>query len=132
MKIRKPLADKNDMNVTPSQLDVVSKLMDGAAERQRVLSSNVANVNTPGYRRQGVSFEAELGALLEKNDTQAIQSVQVQVAETMGLPERQDGNNVDIDMEMGMLSKNSLLFQTYAQILSTKIGMMRSAISGNS
>ena len=41
-----------------------------------------------------------------------------------------DGNNVDIDFEMGQLSKNSLQYKVYAQILAMQLAQMRSAISG--
>ena len=57
--------------------------------------------------------------------------VEPEMRQTEGLAERSDGNNVDIDMEMGQLTKNSILFETYSQILATKLGMLRSAISGD-
>ena len=52
------------------------------------------------------------------------------VVEATGGTERADGNNVDIDAEMGNLNKNTLLFNAYAQILANKIAVMRSAITG--
>ena len=118
------------MSVNPSQLDLITRLLDVAAVRQRVISQNVANVNTPGYRRQEVAFEDELCAALESGQVDALRTLAPQVIYTEGLPERSDGNNVDVDVEIGQLTKNGLLFETYSQILATKLGMIRSAISG--
>lgn len=101
--------------------------------RQRVISQNVSNVNTPGYHRCEVRFEEELAQQLQRGGANTdVDDVPIAVQETEGLTERTDGNNVDIDMEMGQQTRNVLLYQTYSQILSTKLGMMRSAINGRS
>ena len=122
-------ADKAGMSVTPSHFDVVARLMDATAMRQRVIGQNVANVNTPGYQRSEVSFEDQLKKMLDDGDVD-LTSLDPQVLTTRGLTNRSDGNNVDIDIEMGQLSKNELLFETYSQILAAQLGMVRAAISG--
>ena len=53
------------MTVTSSQNDMVARLLDVAALRQKVVSQNIANVNTPGYQHQQVSFEAALQKALD-------------------------------------------------------------------
>ena len=119
------------MSVTVSQFDLLSQLLDASELRHRVISQNVANVNTPGYQRLAVSFEEELAQRLTSNDAnETLGDLIPEVYEEQGLPVRADGNNVDIDKEMGQLSKNSLLYQTYAQVLVSRLSMMRSAISG--
>jgi flagellar basal-body rod protein FlgB len=119
------------MTVRIPQADLLSRLLDASAARHQVLSQNISNVNTPGYRRQDVSFESALAKVLSATDGVAdLQGAKIQVEETEGGHTRADGNNVDIDMEMGALAKNALLYQTYAELLSNKIQMMRSAISG--
>lgn len=118
------------MSVTPSQIDLLSQLLDSAQLRNRVISQNVANVNTPGYRALDVSFEEQLAKTLSSlGDAKALDT-QPQVHEVSGLRVRADGNNVDIDREMGQLSKNTLFYQTYSQILASKLSTMRSAITG--
>ena len=114
----------------PSQFDLIGKLLEATSVRQRVISQNVSNVNTPGYHRQEVRFEDELTRLLQDRPGGSLEDLEIAVQETLGLGERADGNNVDIDMEMGQMTRNVLLYQTYSQILGTKLGMMRSAISG--
>ncbi len=125
------------MSVTPSQFDLLWKLLDASELRHRVISQNVANVNTPGYHRKDVSFEEELArhlAAAQSNgtatDDAGIRDMKAKVFEVSGLTGRLDGNNVDIDQEVGQLQKNALLYETYSQVLASKLGMMRSAITG--
>ena len=97
--------------------------------RMTVIANNLANVNTPGYHRHDVEFEEHLTRLLQTGDlTSSLDAPRV--VEVEGLPERADGNNVDVDQEIGQLNKNSLLYQTWTQILASKVSMMRSAIEG--
>ena len=130
VKPRRGLADTADMTVIPSQLGLLSKLMDAAQLRQQVIAQNVANVNTPGYHRLDVAFEDILAERLEGQNPADLGDLAPVVRAMEGLPERADGNNVDMDMEMGQLSKNALLYQTYAQILASQLATMRSAITG--
>ena len=120
------------MNVNLSQVDLFGKLLDATALRQRVLGQNIANVNTPHYQRQEVAFEEQLRAALTEGtwSAQKLDGLQPEVRPTLGLTARSDGNNVDIDLEMGRLTKNELLYETYTQILSHKLSTMRSAITG--
>jgi flagellar basal-body rod protein FlgB len=123
------LADTTGMSVKPSQLDLVARLLDVTSMRHRVIAQNVANVNTPGYRRLEVSFEQALARQLEAGFDE-IPDLKAKVVEASGGIERHDGNNVDVDAEMGRLQKNTLLFSVYSQVLALKMSAMRSAISG--
>lgn len=77
-----------------------------------------------------VSFEQALAEQVRRGRPLDATAVRADISESEGLPACVDGNNVDIDREMGALSKNALLYQTYAQVLSTQFNMMRSAITG--
>lgn len=116
--------------VQADQADLLARLLDVASFRHRTIAQNVANVNSPGYRQLDVSFEDMIAQHLERGDIAGAMQVREQVVEGTGGTERADGNNVDIDMEMGRLNKNTLLYKTYAQILGARLAMMRSAISG--
>ncbi len=116
--------------MTPSAfgIDVLQRVMDAAALRQKVIAQNVANVNTPGYRRMAVEFEGEMAkALGTPGGSPAAVSPTVVVADG---PERVDGNTVDLDREMGDLTKNGLLYQAAAQIVASRMASLRSAVSG--
>jgi flagellar basal-body rod protein FlgB len=115
-----------------SQFDLLSSLLDTAALRHRVIAQNVANVNTPGYRRQEVQFEDALAQALKSGSDPGAHSVQPRIVEGKGDVGRADGNTVDIDAEMGRLSKNNILYRFFGQVLNGNIATMRSAITGKS
>lgn len=115
------------MTPLPQGVGLLAQVLDTAALRHRVIGQNVANVNTPGYRRLEVLFEESLAHALEAPGSGAAAKPQVVVADG---PARVDGNTVDIDREMGDLSKNALLYQTAAQILTSRLATMRVAITG--
>jgi flagellar basal-body rod protein FlgB len=117
------------MSVTPSQLDLLARLLDVTSLRHRVIAQNVANVNTPGYRRLEVSFEEALARQLDGAQGE-IPELSAEIVQASGGPERPDGNNVDVDAEMGRLQKNTLLFAVYSHVLTAKLSAMRAAITG--
>jgi flagellar basal-body rod protein FlgB len=115
--------------MTPSAfgIDVLRRVMDAAALRHKVIAQNVANVNTPGYRRLAVEFEDEMGKALEAGTPVSEVTPTVVVADG---PERVDGNTVDLDREMGDLTKNGLLFQAAAQIAASRMASLKAAVAG--
>jgi flagellar basal-body rod protein FlgB len=113
-----------------AQFDVLARLLDVAALRHDVIAQNVANINTPGYRGLEVRFEDAFAQALAAGDARQALTVRPEVAAAAGGAERFDGNNVDIDAEMGRLGKNSVLFKVYTQLLSVQLAQYRSAISG--
>lgn len=124
------------MSVTPSQFDMLSRLADVSMLRQRVIANNVANVNTPGYRSQRVDFEDVLTEQLDRSrDTVQprldASRLKAELVEDTSNIVRVDGNSVNINKEMGRLSKNKLLYQTYMQLLTTKVAQMRLAVNGS-
>lgn len=120
------------MAVIPSQFDMLAKLTDVTQLRQQVLAQNVANVNTPGYRRLDVQFEEVFAEQFSRRADSPTIAPQAQVVEDENAPARLDGNNVEIDLEMMRLNKNTLLGNTYLQLLATKLAMMKRAVSGRS
>lgn len=116
------------MELSNARIDLLAQVMDAATIRHRVIAQNVANVNTPGYQRLDVRFEEELARILESGEP--VQGVTPEVVVDEQAIARVDGNTVDIDREMGMLSKNSLLYQTASQIATSRLAALRLAISG--
>lgn len=119
------------MTILNQKLDLLTRLLSAAEQRQQVISHNIANVNTPNYRRLELDFEAALAQELDRGTGKESPATPT-VKQTMGLPARSDGNNVDIDQEIGQLNKNALLQQVYLQLMSTDIGQMRRAMEGGS
>jgi flagellar basal-body rod protein FlgB len=122
-------ADSLNMETQLSGVGVLAQVLNAAALRHRVLAQNVANVNTPGYTRREVSFEADLAKALAAPDATA-SAVKPTVSTDEASPARADGNNVDIDKEMGAISKNALLYHAAAQIVASRVASLRAAIAG--
>jgi flagellar basal-body rod protein FlgB len=94
--------------------------MDLLSARQKLVASNVANADTPGYRTQDIDFQAEfLNAA----------GGQPRVSEVNDLPVKNDGNNVSLDREARLLAENALRFQVASQLIKSQIRAVRSAIS---
>jgi len=105
-------------------------MLDISAMRHRLLANNVANADTPGFKRSDVSFLDELASAVKSGDAAALAGLKPKVVKSMRvLATRNDGNNVDIDFEMGELSKNQLLYNINAQLLSKRFSMLKAAIS---
>ncbi len=128
---------------TPTDL-VLSKTLDAAALRHSVIAQNIANVDTPLYKRQEVAFEDSLKQALEKppklpmtvthpvhisNRGPGLGSVAPRVYTAWDTTGRVDGNNVDIDAEMAKLSENTLLYNSVVQLVSRRLGTLRSVIA---
>ncbi|HKI31559.1 MAG TPA: flagellar basal body rod protein FlgB [Gemmataceae bacterium] len=110
--------------------EILTRLLDVYSVRHRVIAQNVANVNTPGYHELDVKFEDAFARALSTHDSSAVMAVRPQIVENNSGPERADGNNVDIDVEMSALAKNALLYHTFTQIIASHVATQRSAISG--
>ena len=110
-------------------IPVLQEVIGFAQARHEVLVSNVANINTPGYQTRVLDFASFLEQLQEGNaDQNLISQIPVELME--GLQIRKDGNNVDLDGQLGELKKNALMFQTYSHLLASKMATVRRAMSG--
>ncbi len=115
------------MNGISSQFDLLGKAIRFTEQNHRVISQNLANVNTPHYKTKELSFEQ---LVKEIEDPTAPPDPNFAAHDVENLAERNDGNNVDLDREITDLKKNSLAYQTLVQILGSKIGIMNRAING--
>lgn len=120
--------------------------LDHRLKKSEVITSNVANAETPGYRALGYDFEDQLAELAHldgklsvktSNDkhfknafTRADGKVEADVfirpTESVG----DDGNTVDVDGEMVRMAENQLLYRSSVEMLNRKIGVLRYAING--
>ena len=115
---------------TITSINTLAQFLDVASLRQRIFAQNVANVNTSSSQALEVSFEKELQRHLGLGGSSSFAEIEPKVVESSGSAIRVDGNNVDIDKELGRLEKNGLLYQALAQVMALKLNQMRSAISG--
>ncbi|MFZ5644555.1 MAG: flagellar basal body rod protein FlgB [Bacillota bacterium] len=132
------------MNLFDSPVMVaLAKQLDSSSLTQKVIANNVANVNTPGFKKSQVSFQEELRRAL---DTRApalvttnsrhlggkmnITQVGPRVVQETGTTMLYGENNVDIDQEMVNLATNTILYDVAATRLSGKMGMLGYVIKG--
>ncbi len=120
--------------------------LDQRLKRGEVISGNIANAETPGFRALGYDFEDQLASMARidgkvpmkttaakhfKNAfTQADGSMRADVyvrpTESVG----EDGNTVDVDKEMVQMAENQVLYRSAVEIINRKVGMLRYAING--
>lgn len=113
----------------------LEKALDASWLRNEVISNNIANVDTPGYKRKTVKFEEFLNSEMK---TSRIQSGQTRLSgssmlvseDTTSLSYRSDGNNVDIEREMSDLAMNTLRFNTLIQKMNGDFQKLNSVIKG--
>jgi flagellar basal-body rod protein FlgB len=116
--------------IKPTNFELMSKMLDYSAARQKAIANNIVNVNTPGYRRTDVEFEHELLTAVESKDEDAIANLGFKNVKPSETAIRKDGNNVDIDLEMAKLSENALTFSIYATLLRRKFQGIKQVIKG--
>jgi flagellar basal-body rod protein FlgB len=97
----------------------LERYMDLLSARQKLVASNIANADTPGYQTQDIDFQSEF-----LNAGGGMPNVQ----DVRGLAVKNDGNNVSLDREARLLSENALRFQLASQLMKSQIRQVRSAI----
>ncbi len=105
-------------------MDLLQKIMDICAYRQKILASNIANVDTPNYKAKDIDFQATLKKALESKD------ISYSIIESPTTMPNRDGNTVNIEIEMTKLTETHLMYNTAVQLLSTRIRMLKDAIKG--
>lgn len=126
------IVDATSMTGIPSNFSLIQRRMQETTVRHAVVSRNIANINTPGFKASEViSFADSLAKAGKAGEVGEVgDDPDTWIRPQEGSPTRLDGNNVDIDREMGRLTKNSLVHNAYTQILASKVRQMQSAISG--
>lgn len=99
----------------------LERYLDLLSARQKLVASNIANADTPGYKTKDLDFQFELVSAM--ND-----DIKPNVVEVGGLTTRNDGNNVSIDRESRLLSENAMRFNLASNLYKAQIRAVRSAI----
>ncbi|MGI6751290.1 MAG: flagellar basal body rod protein FlgB [Anaerovoracaceae bacterium] len=118
-------------------LAIMQKAMDGVWQRQRAVSNNIANYETPGYKAIKVDFESTLKKQIKRMNpdmsrgeiAEKIASSPVNVYTYDAFTNRLDGNNVDLDLENVEMAKMQIQYQYLARSMSDMFSRMRYAIS---
>lgn len=127
-----------------SNMQLLSKVLDLRAQKAQVISSNIANAETPGYSAQRFDFEEDLAMALRgggvklttshnahiplgPSNFHSVTGKIVTVKDQTGIG---DKNSVSVNQEMTDLSENELLYETAAQLLKKKITQLNMVLTG--
>ena len=94
-------------------------------ERQQLITSNMANIDTPGYHTKDMDFQGALKQMMSQGGSLRMEPTALDVE---NLPERPDGNNVNVDRESMMLSQTQIQFQLGVQLVKSEFHTLFSAI----
>lgn len=117
-------------------INVLDKAADASWTRNDVLANNIANADTPGYKRKDVQFETYLANAVAGTDSldSTVATIDLNAlnattyTENVGLSYRMDGNNVDISTENVELAKNQLRYYTLMNSISQEFSRLKSAL----
>jgi len=106
-------------------LPLLQAYLEVASNRQEVIASNMANVDTPGYHTRDINFQQAMQDVMSPAGEARMEPASLEI---QGLPERPDGNNVNIDRESMLLSETQLQYQMGIQLIKEQFHMMLTAI----
>jgi flagellar basal-body rod protein FlgB len=109
------------------------KMLDVSALRQEAIASNIANVETPNYKRLDVSksFETELSQAVAGKDMAQLSALQPQLSvDTQAVSGRADGNTVQLETEMLKMNQNVVEHSMETLLVSNALSKMNMAITG--
>ena len=122
-------------------INVLDKAADAADSRNQILTNNIANVDTPNYRRKEVSFERylEMALIGDESLDKRVDDINTHLNDFGGLiytdhsvlSYRLDGNNVDIDTEQAYLAENQIRYNTLISLIGQEFSRYKTVLSSN-
>lgn len=110
-------------------VDLIEAGIKAESLRQKANASNVANLQTPGYRRADVKFKELLAKALETSGGVDLSEIEAQIYQPKDTAVKSDGNDVSMEVEIGEMIKNSLRYKTYIRLLQKKYQQLDLAMS---
>ncbi len=114
---------------------LAKRQLDGVILKQKALVSNLANLETPKYKRIDLdpNFDAQLEQCVQQNNIQNLDNIQPQLVEDKTASQtREDGNNVEMDKELLRMNENVLRHKLILKTLDDSLKHVKNAITGNS
>lgn len=103
---------------------LLEHMLDVAAFRNKILTSNIANADTPGYKAKDISFQEEM----EKAVASGGKS-EYTIYESGTTMSERDGNTVNLDIEMAKVAENTLIYDTAAELMAMKNRMKKNVLA---
>jgi len=128
-----------------SVTDILFQQLNYRGEKQKVISTNIANIDTPDYKTKDLKFQNHLDRLNSGSQLQLTKTHQSHLAlmdntnrssmelyEVQGLEEQNDGNNVNLDTQMSNMSKNSIMFNAIQNSIKKDSAWFKTVIDSSS
>lgn len=128
------------MDVGDKTLKALEMALKFREMRQKIISSNIANANTPGYKAKRIDFESALARALDVDGQMGMKSsqekhfdvgsggfdnLQPEIYEDPNDVVNENGNSVDVEAEMALLNDNKLIYDAIVQLINKKTGIMK-------
>jgi flagellar basal-body rod protein FlgB len=113
---------------TFSAVETLQGYLKVLTDRQQMIASNMANIDTPGYHTKDLNFQAAVRRVMDEGGATSEAAFEPASLETAALPERPDGNNVSVDRESMLLAQTQLQYQLGVQLVKSQMHMVLSAI----
>ena len=132
------------MDINDKTLQSLAMAMKFREMRQELISSNVANANTPGYKAQKLDFEDALARALDVDGQMQMNTsdgkhydvgnggfnnLEPEVYDDPNGVVSENGNTVDVEAEMSRMAENKLMYDSIVQLMNKKIGLMKYTIN---
>jgi flagellar basal-body rod protein FlgB len=121
--------EKPEVAETNSVLELLEAGIRAESLRQKAIANNIANLQTPGYRRIDVKFQELLAKALDKSGAADLEEIKPQIHQPKQTPVKSNGNDVNLEAEVGEMVKNALLHKVYIRLLNRKYSQIELAIS---
>ncbi len=117
------------MSNTSNIIDFLEAGLRAEGLRQKAIASNIANLQTPGYRSIDVKFGELLTKAMESDGSVKLSDIEAQVYQPGITPVKSNGNDVNMEVEIGKMVKNGLRHTAYVRLISKKYQQMEMAIN---
>jgi len=116
------------MSKTNSVIELIEAGVRAESLRQKAIANNIANLETPGYRRIDVKFEELLAKFTDSSGAVDLGKAEPQIYQPGQTPVKSNGNDVNLESEVGQMIKNTLRHTAYIRLLNKKYQQLQLAI----
>ncbi len=116
------------MSKTNNMIDIITAGIKAESLRQKTIASNVANLQSPGYRRVDVKFKELLAKALDSSGSVDLSQIEPQIYQPKETAVKSNGNDVSLEVEVGEMVKNTLRHKAYIRLLQKRYRQFELAI----
>jgi flagellar basal-body rod protein FlgB len=117
------------MSKTSSIVDFIEAGIRAESLRQKAVANNIANLQTPGYRRIDVRFKELLAKAMDSSGAVDFSEIEAEIYQPKQTPVKSNGNDVNLETEVGEMVKNTLRHKAYIRLLNKKYRQMELAMN---